>query len=194
MWSWESTEWQEAATLVNTRRYRLCINQLEALVFKRMFELTKMNMSGTGLYQGGIGLRLGRLTNDDLLETSEPPCNILTLETLEVSASWKEPISAGKLGKESWAAKLGQATEKQRKRGGSAIGASTATGAPLQLMSDPDIKHDSCTQCSWLESVLGRCLDIGKGLGHPLLRFRNLHVLFGGYILPFVAGVFLVEG
>jgi hypothetical protein len=36
---------------VNTRKYRLCINELEALVLKRMFELTKMNMSGTGVLQ-----------------------------------------------------------------------------------------------------------------------------------------------
>ncbi|KAJ7937730.1 hypothetical protein B0H13DRAFT_2226465 [Mycena leptocephala] len=47
-WEWESKEWEDAATLVNTRKYRLCINELEALVLKRMFELTKMNMSGTG--------------------------------------------------------------------------------------------------------------------------------------------------
>ncbi|KAJ7303803.1 hypothetical protein DFH08DRAFT_985980 [Mycena albidolilacea] len=47
-WEWESTEWLEAEELANTRKYRKCINQLEALVLKRMFELTKMNLSGTG--------------------------------------------------------------------------------------------------------------------------------------------------
>jgi hypothetical protein len=47
-WEWESKEWEEAANLTETRKYRLCINELEALVLKRMFELTKMNMSGTG--------------------------------------------------------------------------------------------------------------------------------------------------
>ncbi|KAJ6528680.1 hypothetical protein DFH09DRAFT_1327690 [Mycena vulgaris] len=47
-WTLESKEWDDAALLVSRRRYRLSINQLEALVLKRMFELTKMNMSGTG--------------------------------------------------------------------------------------------------------------------------------------------------
>ncbi|KAJ7658899.1 hypothetical protein B0H14DRAFT_2659268 [Mycena olivaceomarginata] len=47
-WEWESAEWLEAEELANTRKYRKCINKLEALVLKRMFELTKMNLSGTG--------------------------------------------------------------------------------------------------------------------------------------------------
>jgi hypothetical protein len=47
-WEFESKEWEDAASLVSTRKYRLCINELEKLVLKRMFELTKMNMSGTG--------------------------------------------------------------------------------------------------------------------------------------------------
>ncbi|KAJ7880583.1 hypothetical protein B0H14DRAFT_2566270 [Mycena olivaceomarginata] len=47
-WEWESTEWLEAEELANTRKYRKCINELEALVLKCMFELTKMNLSGTG--------------------------------------------------------------------------------------------------------------------------------------------------
>ncbi|KAJ7694064.1 hypothetical protein B0H17DRAFT_894770, partial [Mycena rosella] len=34
--------------LVSTRRYWLCVNKLEELVLKRLFELTKMNMSQTG--------------------------------------------------------------------------------------------------------------------------------------------------
>ncbi|KAJ6448968.1 hypothetical protein C8R47DRAFT_999342 [Mycena vitilis] len=47
-WTGDSKEWQEAAELVSTRRYRLAVNRLEELVVKRLFELTKMNMSGTG--------------------------------------------------------------------------------------------------------------------------------------------------
>ncbi|KAJ7188454.1 hypothetical protein C8R46DRAFT_834724, partial [Mycena filopes] len=47
-WEWDSIEWRNAEDLVNTKKYRKCINDLEALVLKRMFELTKMNMSGTG--------------------------------------------------------------------------------------------------------------------------------------------------
>ncbi|KAJ7876438.1 hypothetical protein B0H13DRAFT_2236010 [Mycena leptocephala] len=47
-WTRESQEYKEAAELVATRRYRGAVNKLEELVVKRLFELTKMNMSGTG--------------------------------------------------------------------------------------------------------------------------------------------------
>jgi hypothetical protein len=47
-WTTESQEYKEAAELVATRRYRGAVNKLEELVVKRLFELTKMNMSGTG--------------------------------------------------------------------------------------------------------------------------------------------------
>ncbi|KAJ7216257.1 hypothetical protein C8J57DRAFT_1440557 [Mycena rebaudengoi] len=47
-WTPESWEWEEAAILVAQTRYRACINKLEALVIKRLFELTKMNHSQTG--------------------------------------------------------------------------------------------------------------------------------------------------
>jgi hypothetical protein len=49
-WEWESAEWLEAEELANTRKYRKCINELGALVLKCMFELTKMNLSGTGTH------------------------------------------------------------------------------------------------------------------------------------------------
>ncbi|KAJ7694545.1 hypothetical protein B0H17DRAFT_1131853 [Mycena rosella] len=48
-WLPDGEEWNAAVTLVVTRRYRLCINKLEELVLKRLFELTKMNMSQTAL-------------------------------------------------------------------------------------------------------------------------------------------------
>ncbi|KAJ7701088.1 hypothetical protein B0H17DRAFT_1157764 [Mycena rosella] len=47
-WTPGGEEWNAAVTLVVTRRYRLCVNKLEELVLKRLFELTKMNMSQTG--------------------------------------------------------------------------------------------------------------------------------------------------
>ncbi|KAJ7853198.1 hypothetical protein B0H13DRAFT_1643142 [Mycena leptocephala] len=47
-WTRASQEYKEAAELVATRRYRGAVNKLEELVVKRLFELTKMNMSGTG--------------------------------------------------------------------------------------------------------------------------------------------------
>ncbi|KAJ7810267.1 hypothetical protein B0H13DRAFT_2243470 [Mycena leptocephala] len=48
-WTRASQEYKEAAELVATRRYRGAVNKLEELVVKRLFELTKMNMSGTAL-------------------------------------------------------------------------------------------------------------------------------------------------
>ncbi|KAJ6600047.1 hypothetical protein DFH09DRAFT_902016 [Mycena vulgaris] len=47
-WTPGSKEWEDAALLVASRRYRLSVNWLETLVVKRLFELTKMNMSQTG--------------------------------------------------------------------------------------------------------------------------------------------------
>ncbi|KAJ7899640.1 hypothetical protein B0H13DRAFT_2234208 [Mycena leptocephala] len=47
-WTRVSQEYKEAAELVATRRYRGAVNKLEELVVKRLFELTKTNMSGTG--------------------------------------------------------------------------------------------------------------------------------------------------
>ncbi|KAJ7858418.1 hypothetical protein B0H13DRAFT_2237590 [Mycena leptocephala] len=51
-WTTESQEYKEAAELVATRCYRGAVNKLEELVVKRLFELTKMNMSGTGYKLG----------------------------------------------------------------------------------------------------------------------------------------------
>ncbi|KAJ6469232.1 hypothetical protein DFH09DRAFT_955260 [Mycena vulgaris] len=47
-WTPGSKEWQDAALLAASRRYRLSVNWLETLVVRRLFELTKMNMSQTG--------------------------------------------------------------------------------------------------------------------------------------------------
>ncbi|KAJ7439623.1 hypothetical protein B0H11DRAFT_1751794 [Mycena galericulata] len=47
-WLPSSPEWDAAAMLVSTQRYRLAIDRLERLVIQRMFELTKMNLSQTG--------------------------------------------------------------------------------------------------------------------------------------------------
>ncbi|KAJ7910379.1 hypothetical protein B0H13DRAFT_1615716 [Mycena leptocephala] len=46
-WTRESQEYKEAAELVATRQYQGAVNKLEEHVVK-LFELTKMNMSGTG--------------------------------------------------------------------------------------------------------------------------------------------------
>ncbi|KAJ7092253.1 hypothetical protein C8R44DRAFT_891295 [Mycena epipterygia] len=47
-WLPNSDEWQEAAILVGKRRYQRALDQLQGLIIARMFELTKINMSGTG--------------------------------------------------------------------------------------------------------------------------------------------------
>ncbi|KAF8895674.1 hypothetical protein CPB85DRAFT_1202072, partial [Mucidula mucida] len=47
-WGVSSIDWQETASLAVVREYRLALDELERLVVSRIFELTKMNMSGTG--------------------------------------------------------------------------------------------------------------------------------------------------
>ncbi|KAJ7232802.1 hypothetical protein C8J57DRAFT_1480529 [Mycena rebaudengoi] len=47
-WVAGSPEWEAAATLVSKRRYQCALDNLQGLIISRMFELTKMNMSGTG--------------------------------------------------------------------------------------------------------------------------------------------------
>ncbi|KAJ7737219.1 hypothetical protein B0H14DRAFT_2408192 [Mycena olivaceomarginata] len=48
-WTVDDEEYENAEALVASRHYRLALNKLEELVIKRLFELTKMNMSGTGI-------------------------------------------------------------------------------------------------------------------------------------------------
>lgn len=48
-WTPESAEWQEAGRLVAMRKYQRALDILEGLIVARMFELTKMNQSKTGL-------------------------------------------------------------------------------------------------------------------------------------------------
>ena len=43
-------EWKSAALLVGKRLHQQCLDELEGLIVSRMFELTKMNMSQTGMY------------------------------------------------------------------------------------------------------------------------------------------------
>jgi ABC-type protease/lipase transport system fused ATPase/permease subunit len=49
-WTENSPLWVSAQKLVTERTYRRALDNLEGLVVARMFELTKMNMSGTGKY------------------------------------------------------------------------------------------------------------------------------------------------
>ena len=48
-WERGSFEWQAAAEKVSMRTYQRCIDNLEGLIVARMFELTKMNRSQTGI-------------------------------------------------------------------------------------------------------------------------------------------------
>jgi hypothetical protein len=48
-WERGSPEWQAAGAKVSLRTYQRCIDVLEGLVVARMFELTKMNRSQTGM-------------------------------------------------------------------------------------------------------------------------------------------------
>jgi hypothetical protein len=48
-WEVGGVEWEKAEKLVTMRKYQRAIDNLEGLVVARIFELTKMNMSQTGL-------------------------------------------------------------------------------------------------------------------------------------------------
>jgi hypothetical protein len=48
-WVPECPEWKAAALMVGKHRYQRCLDDLEGLIVSRMFELTKMNMSQTGM-------------------------------------------------------------------------------------------------------------------------------------------------
>lgn len=48
-WEHGSPEWIAAGKMVSMRTYQRCIDNLEGLVVARMFELTKMNRSQTGM-------------------------------------------------------------------------------------------------------------------------------------------------
>lgn len=47
-WVRGSEQWIKHEEMLHNRRYQRCLDNLERLVVSRMFELTKMNMSGTG--------------------------------------------------------------------------------------------------------------------------------------------------
>jgi hypothetical protein len=49
-WTRDDVEWNDTEILVRKRRYQRCLDSLEGLIVARMFELTKMNMSQTGIY------------------------------------------------------------------------------------------------------------------------------------------------
>jgi len=48
-WEPEMEQWKAAAKKVSLRRYQRCLDKLEGLVVARIFELTKMNQSNTGV-------------------------------------------------------------------------------------------------------------------------------------------------
>ena len=48
-WIAGSDEWSDAAVLVSNQRYQRALDKLHGLVIARLFELTKCNMSGTGV-------------------------------------------------------------------------------------------------------------------------------------------------
>ena len=49
-WTPDSCEWKDTEHYLNIRTYQCVLDNLESLVVARLFELTKMNQSQTGLY------------------------------------------------------------------------------------------------------------------------------------------------
>ena len=75
-WVPADDEWKQAAVMVGKRRYQRCLDSLEGLVVARMFELTKMNMSQTGV----CGCLLLYLLSDKIQDIS-------SVNTLEMPSS-----------------------------------------------------------------------------------------------------------
>lgn len=48
-WESDSEEYQSIKSKVVERQYRRALDELERLVVQRLFELTKLNLSGTGM-------------------------------------------------------------------------------------------------------------------------------------------------
>ena len=49
-WTAESPQYMAALTVLHERKYRRALDNLERLVVQRLFELTKLGMSGVGEY------------------------------------------------------------------------------------------------------------------------------------------------
>lgn len=49
-WIPSTPEWEDAGRLVAMRKYQRALDALEGLVVARIFELTKLNCSGTGAF------------------------------------------------------------------------------------------------------------------------------------------------
>lgn len=47
-WTRDSEEWRKAKETVDTAKYRRALDRLEGLIVARIFELSKMNVAGTG--------------------------------------------------------------------------------------------------------------------------------------------------
>ena len=62
-WMSESLQWQVAEKYNKTREFQRAVDKLEALVVQRLFELTKANLSGTGMLQFSKGSMMWSLYN-----------------------------------------------------------------------------------------------------------------------------------
>jgi hypothetical protein len=49
-WTEDSQQWKDTAALVNNSKYRKVLDRLEGLLVARIFELSKLNVSGTGAF------------------------------------------------------------------------------------------------------------------------------------------------
>ena len=66
-WTKECEEYKSAMTLINERRYRKALDNLERLMVQRLFELTKLGMSGLGEYPSNLSEK--RLTTHPRVQT-----------------------------------------------------------------------------------------------------------------------------
>jgi hypothetical protein len=101
-WLPAHAEWKATAILVGKCRYQRCLDDLEGLIVSRMFELTKMNMSQTGVYffysllfanscTCSVGYKLRKHIATALRARSQAICN--ALERYNAAAASVSPLA-----------------------------------------------------------------------------------------------------
>ncbi|KAH6871270.1 hypothetical protein BKA70DRAFT_1241913 [Coprinopsis sp. MPI-PUGE-AT-0042] len=81
-WTAGTHEWVIAQEMASHQRYRKCLDELEALIVSRMFELTKMNMARTALQVRSKAIRAALDRYNDAAKQMLPPRPQLTWDQI----------------------------------------------------------------------------------------------------------------
>ncbi|KAJ7192978.1 hypothetical protein GGX14DRAFT_305903, partial [Mycena pura] len=91
-WTSEGNDWKDAAELTSNRRYRRAVDNLEFLVLKRLFELTKMNKSGLGKLRRHIAKALQVRSKAIRAALARYNSAAAALQPPQISMSWADVI------------------------------------------------------------------------------------------------------